>query len=106
MPNNPTMSPRKLGTNFSKLHKQLFELERHCLAAAPDSSDTEISRNLKRDVVTRALLALRQATAEQRIEIVRQFGSEALQTALAAMQEATQNAPNGAADTEHPARLL
>jgi hypothetical protein len=56
------------------------------------------------DLVTQALLILRQATAEQRKEIVRRYGTEALWAVIEASLE-PRHAGNGAAPAEPPTQL-
>src|SRR5262245_20051314 len=91
------LSPRKLHGKFGRAHRLLYELEQELQPSAVAAPNDRY----KRDVVTRALLALRKATAEERVEIVRQFGAEDLWLALSKTLGPDHNSStNGAAD--HP----
>ena len=95
-------SPRKLNNKFLKLHRQLYDLERLCSDAVPSPDGSHDESNRRRDVVARALLALRKATAEQRTEIVRQFGPEAMWAVLSETLEPNRGASNGSASVKQP----
>jgi hypothetical protein len=91
------INQRQLNAKFNKLHRQFVELQCFCNGAPPPpKASTDI--NQKRDVKSRALLALRKATVAQRADIFRQLGAElGPDVALSVLTDLEVTSLNGAA---------